>query len=135
MRKADTYQWAVEYPPIGIWLTQAGSFNMLMSSELTISPDGTGSYTQKSTMQEGKFSIIWRHQPGELQIYEGNEDYPEPEKDSDWEVFRYRADWREFDIGSSPVLVNDRVKEESLVYSKNGFWIFDSPIALIGRCE
>ena len=86
-------------------------------------------------MREGTFSIIWRHQPGELQIYEGNEDYPEPERDSDWEVFRYRADWREFDIGSGPVLVNDRVKEDSIAYSKNGFWIFDSPVALVGRCD
>ena len=135
MRKPDTYQWAVDNPPIGIWQTQSGSATMLMSSVLTISPNGTGSYVQRSTMQEGEFSIIWRHRPGELQIFERIEDYPEPVYDNDWNVFRYRADWREYDIGAGPILVNDGIKPESVACPKDGFWIFDSPIALIGRAE
>ena len=130
-----TYQWAVDNPPIGIWQTNSGSATVLMSSVLTILPDGTGSYMQRSTSQEGEFSIIWRHRPGELQIYQGNEEHPVPVYENDWEIFRYRADWRQYGIGSGPILINDRLKPESVVYPKGGFRIFDSPIELIGRAE
>ena len=131
--KPDTYQWAVEQGPIGVWQTNSGSATVLMSNVLTLSPDGTGTVAYYATLtDDAEFPLFWRFdQPGELRLFQIDEDYPAPQKDDDWEVFRYRADWREFDIGAGPVLVNDGIENDSGAYPINGFWVFDSPIELI----
>lgn len=106
---------------------------MLMSSVLELSVDGTGSVEHRSRLsQDEQRKLLWRcDTPGELQIYQAHEDYPYPENEDDWDVFRYQTDWRRFDSGSGPVLVNHAVEDGWLV--KNGFWTLASPIQLVSR--
>ena len=91
-----------------------------MSSVLTISPDDTGSLLQHSTLfEDAEFALNWRVlQPGELQLYQGNEEYPEPLFNNDWSVFRYRADWKIYDVGAEPILVNDSIEEGGGLFPK-----------------
>lgn len=137
IEKPETYQWAVDGPPIGVWKTNSGSATFLMSSVLTISPNGVGTRVDHSRLfADFTTSLFWRMLvPGELQLFESDEDYPRPVYDNDWSVFRYRADWKVYDIGAGPVLINDGIEEEGGIFPKNGFWMFDSPVELIGRAE
>jgi len=50
--KPDTYQWAVEQGPIGVWQTNSGSATVLMSNVLTLSPDGTGTVAYYATLTD-----------------------------------------------------------------------------------
>ena len=52
-----------------------------------------------------------------------------------WPTHWCRANWKVYDIGSGPILVNDGIEEEGGIFPKNGFWTFDSPVELIGRAE
>jgi len=133
MTTPHPYDWAIEHGPIGVWQTASGTANVLMHSVLTLSQDGTGSVAHHSTLSgQETFSLLWRFdRAGEFKLYQGNEDYPHPQNEDEWDVFNYRADWRTFDTGSGPVLVNDAVDDGWL--TKDGFWRLDSPVLLLSR--
>ena len=130
-RMPHPYDWAVSGPPIGVWGTAEGSFSNVMATVLTLLPDGTGRVADQSAMfGERVLPLLWRFErPGELRIYtlSGSDD-DRPEIADDWDVFRYRADWRQFDIGEGPVLVNDGTTGW---YPRTGFWTLDAPVQLI----
>ena len=135
MKEAHPYDWAVKLAPIGKWSTEAGSANMLMGSLLTLSKDGTGSVTRYSTLFEDvTFHLLWQVQKaGKLQIYQTHEDHPLPEVDTDWDIFTFRADWKELDAGSSPVLINTEVDPKQNWIVEGGFWNLSSPVSLVSR--
>lgn len=134
-RDPKTYQWAVDGPPVGVWRTAQGSFDNVSIAELTLRPDGTGLEEHFGSMLEGQpLSLLWRwERPGELRIFPIFEDGERPERDSDWDVFRYRADWRVFDIGEGPILINEGRRPDDVLIPAGGFWNLFAPVWLVGR--
>lgn len=135
MSDPHPYDWAIDNPPLGVWRTAEGSFSNVMGAVLTIRADGTGEVLHYSGFRgDHEREILWQFEaPGGLRIYEIDEEHPVPEIEDDWDSFRYRTDWRVFDVGSGPVLVNDWVEDGWL--KADGFWQFEGPIHLVSGAE
>jgi hypothetical protein len=61
MNQRNDLEWAVEGPPVGMWLTALGSFDLLMQDTLWLAPDGTGYLQRRSVMSGGEtFPVLWK---------------------------------------------------------------------------
>ena len=78
MNKPETYQWAVDGPPIGVWRTNSGKATATDVECANYLPNGVASLVEHSSLfADETISLLWRVLvPGELQLFEGDEDYP-----------------------------------------------------------
>jgi hypothetical protein len=117
--------WAVSGPPIGVWVTAAGTADALMRDTLCLRADGTGDLRSQSALHgEETLPVLWRHKgPGLLMVamrFPG-EDASEP---PEWEVVRYAAATLTTDTATQPVLKNT---------GDDVFWTLAGPVALLSR--
>ena len=123
---AEDLKWAVDGPPIGVWLTANGTFDNMMQDRLSLRADGTGYLYSRSALRgEETLSLVWRQsEPGVLKvdIFFPDDD---PDRPYEWESVRYVAAMRENDVGGAvPVLKN---------VDEDVFWTLVGPIALASR--
>jgi len=122
-KTAEDLKWAVDGPPIGIWQTFNGTFDIMMQDRLSLRHGGTGYLCSRSVLQgEEIFSILWRQtEPGVLKLDMFFPD-DDPERPNVWETVRYVATTTERDVGGVvPVLRN---------VDEDVFWTLVGPIVL-----
>ncbi|MEM7045089.1 MAG: hypothetical protein AAF543_19950 [Pseudomonadota bacterium] len=122
-KSAEDLNWAVEGPPIGVWVTSNGTFDNMMQDRLSLRPDGTGYLYSRSVLRgEETFPVMWQqHEPGVLKIDMLFPD-DDPERPNEWETVRYVAAMKANDVGGSvPVLKNA---------DADIFWTLVGPIEL-----
>lgn len=131
---ANPYDWAVQGPPVGVWRTAEGSFSAVAASVLTLRPDGTGTVEHVSPLSGDRLMhLLWRfREPGRLELFQSEHADALPREDGDWDVVPYKADWRRWDVGAGPVLVNDGTQGW---FPADGFWTLLAPVHLVGRAE
>lgn len=126
VKTADDLDWAIEGPPIGVWVTSSGTFSNMMKDRLSLRPDGTGYLRSHSVLRgEETFPVIWQHvEPGVIKIDMFFPD-DDPKREAEWETVRYAAAMKANDIGRDvPVLKN--VDDDT-------FWSLVDPIELVSR--
>lgn len=118
--------WAVDGPPVGVWTTSSGTFNVVMKDRLDIRADGTGFLHKNSAlMGQQTIPVMWQQvAPGVIKFAMLLPD-DDPNEEPCWETVRYGATMKANDIGRDvPVLQN--IDDET-------FWNLVAPIELISR--
>ena len=137
--KPHPFQWAVDNPPIGIWDTAAGSFDVVMQSRFSFFPDGSGEVAVGNAFGfDLPHRFEWTHpSPGELKIFlidpkiSFAENADEKLDEMNWEKIMYTTDIVETDVGVIPVLrdVNASFPDAFPI----SFWDTHNPITLVSR--
>ena len=118
----DDLRWAVDGPPIGIWTTVQGTFDVIMQDTLWLLSDGTG-YLQSRSALRGteRFPVKWKQvQPGTLLmaiLYPGDD----LNADTEWETVLYCNAVTRIDAGGAHVPVLRNIDD-------NRFWNLVGPI-------
>jgi hypothetical protein len=126
----DDLEWAVEGPPIGLWRTAHGSFDMMMQDALWLAPDGTGYLRCHSAMRdEETVPVRWKHlEKGTLAIDMVLPD-DDPTDEPDWETVRYRSTVINVDAGGAAIRVLCNVSRDERLGQQ--FWNLVGPIAFV----
>jgi hypothetical protein len=131
MSSADTsLAWAVDGPPIGVWRTELGTADVLMSDTICFLPDGAGYWLQHSALSGADvFGILWKHvEPGVLGLewlFEAeSEDEDEDGDEITFGRVRYRAATVQTDASAGVHILRDVDGEK--------FWWLAGPIGYAG---
>lgn len=129
MREKEThpFDWAVENPPIGYWVSDQGTFEQVESEDYVFFPDGSGVKRHFSAFSGitiikflwkylgiGELSFFWFFEDDELFQTDIEIDPNDPDPDDivhpdNWDRNYYCASWKSTDISKSvPVLLECR---------------------------
>ena len=134
MSDEHPYRWAVDIAPVGVWRTHAGSLDQLGGTTLTLSKYGSRQVAViRRISPDERVPLVWRYDgTGSLRLYARfDEGEAVPQDESEWDVFDFRAAWRDVDGRRIPVLVNATVTDGW--YKRGGFWTLQDPIVLVAR--
>lgn len=122
----DDLSWAVEGPPLGLWVTNKGTADQLMRDSLYMAPNGTGFVRTQSLLRgEETLPIMWRHRgPGLLSIAQLLPE-DDPEADPEWEKVRYTDA-----ATSNDVADNIRVLKN---IDNDTFWTLTGPVSFLSK--